>query len=71
MSSLVMINEDRMDGFGGGKDAIKEVIAKRTTNDWGPNGMEGGGGQGAKGQTYKGPTSFEVYFTYSDVPRRR
>lgn len=49
-----MVNEDRRDGFGGGKDAIKDVIEKRAKSDWG----EGYGG--SKGDVYKGPSSFEV-----------
>jgi hypothetical protein len=108
-----MVNEDRMDGFGGGKDAIKkvrfrrcsmqfaallehqlhlscpcpllsletnempstarllsldakstpasdprsllQVVESRVKTDWGEQGTGG-----AKGQTYKGPSSFEV-----------
>mmetsp|Transcript_16235 Transcript_16235/g.25210 ORF Transcript_16235/g.25210 Transcript_16235/m.25210 type:complete len:200 (+) Transcript_16235:34-633(+) len=52
----VKVNEDRRDGFGGGQEAIFDVIEKRSKNDWG-----GSGTGGASGKIHDGPSSFADY----------
>lgn len=46
---------DRVDGFGGGFEAIQKVIDQRSKDDWG--GGQGTGG--ASGKISDGPASFE------------
>jgi hypothetical protein len=46
---------DRVDGFGGGYEAVQKVIEKRSKDDWG--GGQGTGG--ASGKISDGPASFE------------
>jgi hypothetical protein len=46
---------DRVDGFGGGFEAIQQVIEKRSKDDWGG----GTGTGGASGKISDGPASFE------------
>ena len=46
---------DRVDGFGGGYEAVHQTIEKRSKDDWG--GGQGTGG--ASGKLPTGPSSFE------------
>ena len=46
---------DRVDGFGGGYEAVYQTIEKRSKDDWG--GGKGTGG--ASGKMPTGPSSFE------------
>ncbi len=56
---------DRVDGFGGGFEAIQKVIDQRSKDDWG--GGKGTGG--ASGKISDGPASFEEVNYYPRILR--